>query len=70
MTVKLSLALGLAISVLALPQALPFLQKVGALTVQQHQQSITVEVKAEPEDLYQNDPGCDPVNDPSSCRSS
>jgi hypothetical protein len=69
MTVKLSLALGVAVSVLALPQAITFLQRVGSFDIQQHQQSITVEIKAEP-DNYQTMPGCDPVNDPSSCRSS
>ncbi|WAL58730.1 hypothetical protein [Thermocoleostomius sinensis] len=69
MAVKLSLALGLAISVLAMPKAITFLQRISHFSVQQHQQSLTGEVKVEP-DHYEMAPECDPVNDPSSCRSS
>jgi hypothetical protein len=69
MTMKLPLILGLAASALALPQAFTFWQESAHQGIQQHHQSITVEFEVEP-DVFQVQPSCDPVNDPSSCRSS
>lgn len=62
MAAKITLAVGLLFSALALPQVVASLVDSKPQLVQQQFNRI------EP-DIYQV-PDCDPVNDPSSCRSS
>lgn len=64
MMAKITIALGLLVSALALPQVL---DSVGSPTNPQILQQNYNRIETEP---FQNPPGCDPVNAPSSCRSS
>ena len=68
MSVKIKLALGLLVSVLALPQVLS--ESVGTGVSANNSEAGQQQLNSLDSDLFQTQPTCDPVNDPSSCRSS